>query len=420
MWFLPQTLPQEFSLWQTSKKWFQFFKKNFEKMKYRFFVGTKELQLQKKLVTMNVKIYRRDYVNKHGMSPLYLLITSKGKRIRERLGIEVRPQDWDHKNGRLKKTAENAVEYNLIIDNVLKKITHIRTEYHLTDKALTLEKLVEEYNNASSSFCFVAFMEKYVEQQNIKPGSLRKEKSRIAKIKRFEKEIPFSQITIEWVERYIAYMSAQCKNNPNTIDSNLKTLKKYLRMAQKYGIRLNIDIDDIQTRTHRSNRVNLSFTELDKLKDFYFSSYINPRLKLPLGYFLFSCYTGLRINEVKKLKRQGIGRTITFTSDKTGKTNTIPVNNSARSFVEHYPDLFVKWISEQKMNDYIREAVNIVGIRKHVSFHTARHTFATNFLRKGGKVEDLQKLLDHSDISTTMIYVHIVDKEQINVSILDD
>ena len=389
-------------------------------MKHQFFVGTKELQLQKKLVTMNVKVYRRDYVNKHGLSPIYLIITSQGKRIRERLGVEVRPEDWDEKNSRLKKSAENAVEYNLIIDNVLKKITNIRTEYHLTDKALTLEKLVQEYNNASSNFCFVAFMEKYVNEQNIKAGSLRKEKSRIAKIKRFQKEIPFSQITIEWVERYKSYMAKECKNNANTIDSNLKTLKKYLHMAEKYGIRLNIDTDDIKTRTHRSNRVNLSFPELDKLKDFYFSSYINPRLKLPLGYFLFSCYTGLRINEVKKLKRESVGKTITFTSDKTGKTNTIPVNNSARSFVEHYPDLFIKWISEQKMNDYIREAVNIVGINKRVSFHTARHTFATNFLRKGGKVEDLQKLLDHSDISTTMVYVHIIETEQINTCILDD
>ncbi|MFK8298008.1 tyrosine-type recombinase/integrase [Capnocytophaga cynodegmi] len=389
-------------------------------MKHQFFVGTKELQLQKKLVTMNVKVYRRDYVNKHGLSPIYLLITSQGKRIRQRLPIEVRPEDWDEKRGRFKKSAENAVGYNIAIENEIAKIKDVRLEYYIHNKELTLEQLVQEYNNASSNFCFVAFMEKYVNEQNIKPGSLRKEKSRIAKIKRFQKEIPFSQINIEWVERYKVYMAKECGNNANTIDSNLKTLKKYLYMAEKYGIRLNIDIDDIKTRTHRSNRVNLSFTELDKLKDFYFSSYINPRLKLPLGYFLFSCYTGLRINEVKKLKRDDIGKTITFTSDKTGKTNTIPVNNSARSFVEHYPNLFIKWISEQKMNDYIREAINIVDIRKRVSFHTARHTFATNFLRKGGKVEDLQKLLDHSDISTTMVYVHIIETEQINTCILDD
>ncbi|MDT9499105.1 site-specific integrase [Capnocytophaga canimorsus] len=389
-------------------------------MKHQFFVGTKELQLQKKLVTMNVKVYRRDYVNKHGLSPIYLLITSQGKRIRQRLPIEVRPEDWDEKKGRFKKSAENAVGYNIAIENEIAKIKDVRLVYYISNKELTLEQLVQEYNNASSNYCFVAFMEKYVEQQNIKPGSLRKEKSRIAKIKRFQKEIPFSQITIEWIERYIAYMAIECKNNPNTIDSNIRTVKKYLHMAERYGIHLNINLSLIQTRTYRSNRINLNFTELDKLKDFYFSSYINPRLKLPLGYFLFSCYTGLRINEIKKLKRQGIGKTITFTSDKTGKTNTIPVNNSARSFVEHYPDLFVKWISDQKMNDYIREAVNFVGIRKRVSFHTARHTFATNFLRKGGKVEDLQKLLDHSDISTTMIYVHIIETEQINTYILDD
>lgn len=388
-------------------------------MKQPFFVDIRELQLTKKVVTMNVKVYRRDYVNKHGLSPIYLLITSQGKRIRQKLALEVRPADWDEKNSRVKKSDPDAITKNLIIDNELGKIKDIRLEYHLNNKDLTLERLTDEYNNASSSTCFVAFMERFVEEQDIKSGSYRKEKSRIAKIKRFQEMIPFSEIDIAWIESYKSYMAKVCKNNPNTIDSNLKTIKKYLNKAEKYGIRLAIDVDDIKTRTHRSNRTNLSFDELDKLKGFYFSDFISERLKLPLGYFLFSCYTGLRINEVKKLTRDSIGRTITFTSDKTDKTNTIPLNNTARSFVEHYGDLFSKWISEQKMNDYIREAVNIVGIRKKVSFHTARHTFATNYLRKGGKVEDLQKLLDHSKIDTTMIYVHIVEKEDINVHLLD-
>ncbi|MDO5607990.1 MAG: tyrosine-type recombinase/integrase, partial [Capnocytophaga sp.] len=273
---------------------------------------------------------------------------------------------------------------------------------------------------ASSSTDFIVFMENALKVQTLKPGSYRKEKSRIAKLKRFQSEILFSEITSEWIGRLRSYMEKTCGNNANTIDSNLKTVKKYLKLTQKYGIRLQIDLDDIKMRTHRSNRTNLNFKELEKLKKYYYSEFISDRIKLPLGYFLFSCYSGLRINEVKKLRRTDIGSTITFTSDKTGKINTIPLGKTAREFVAGYPDLFDKFISDQKTNAYVREAALFVGIRKHVTFHTARHTFATNFLRRGGKVEELQKLLDHSDIATTMIYVHIVSKEQIDVSILDD
>lgn len=390
-------------------------------MNQKFFVSNSGLLTNKKIVTMNVKLYLREYVNKNGKSPIYLVVTSQGKRIRQSLGIEVAPKDWDTQTSRVKKSDPDALELNLIIDNKIKKITEVRTQYHLSDRTLTLDKLSDELQNAAASSDFVAFMEKNIQNQIFKDGSLRKERSRLEKIKKFQNPIPFNQIDLRWIDKYKFFMASVCKNNPNTIDSNLKTIKKYLRLAKKYGIRFDLDLDDIKTSTHKSNRTNLTIEELNKLKNFYFSEYISERLKLPLGYFLFSCYTGLRLNEVKKLTRSTIGNIITFTSDKTSKTNTIPINKTALSFVENEPNLFVKWISDPKMNDYIREAVKFVGIRKKVSFHTARHTFATNYLRKGGKVEHLQKLLDHSDISTTMIYVHIVDKENIkDVFLLDD
>ena len=65
------------------------------------------------------------------------------------------------------------------------------------------------------------------------------------------------------------------------------------------------------------------------------------------------------------------------------------------------------------MNKALKEIANICSIKKKVHFHVARHSFATNFLRKGGKIEDLQVIMDHSDIQTTMVYVHIVRAESV-------
>ncbi|MDO5607991.1 MAG: Arm DNA-binding domain-containing protein, partial [Capnocytophaga sp.] len=86
---------------------------------------------------MNVKVVPRNYVDKQGMSTLYLVITSQGKRVRQNLNIKVNPAEWDNHRQRLRKSAVSAVETNLLIDNAVKKITDIRTEYYLSDRDLT-------------------------------------------------------------------------------------------------------------------------------------------------------------------------------------------------------------------------------------------------------------------------------------------
>ncbi|WP_278035921.1 tyrosine-type recombinase/integrase [Flavobacterium nitratireducens] len=87
------------------------------------------------------------------------------------------------------------------------------------------------------------------------------------------------------------------------------------------------------------------------------------------------------------------------------------MNIKAREIVEHEPLLFEKKYADQHINDELKKIMLILKIHKKVTFHVARHTFATSFLRAGGQVEKLQKLLGHSDISQTMIYVHIVQAD---------
>lgn len=385
--------------------------------KYQFIVST--VDFSKKKTIVNISFYLNEYVTKAGYATVMMLITSAGKRKRLPLPFQVQVKYWDKAKKRLKKNAPEAQVINLILDQEEAKITQIRQQFYLQDKDLTLDRLIYEYQHNQAQVDFVEFMKEHLPKQKIKPGSYRKEESRIRKFEKFRPKLLFSEITLELIDEYIAYMANTCKNNENTIDSNLRTLKKYLNLAKKQKIHFDLEVSDIRTKTIKGNRTNLSLEEVLRLLDFYNSRYISEKLRLPLGYFLFCCYTGIRLNEVKKLTREDIGHTITFVSDKTGKMQTNPVPKMAREVVEAYPLLFTEWISDQRMNDYIREACRFVGIRKHVSFHTSRHTFSTNFLRCGGKVEELQKLLAHSDISTTMIYAHIVETEFIDVSILD-
>lgn len=125
----------------------------------------------------------------------------------------------------------------------------------------------------------------------------------------------------------------------------------------------------------------------------------------------------MRISDLKKLTREQIFTGILeFIPVKTELSkpymHRVRVNNKALSIVEQVPDLFNKWIAEQNINEVIKRVTQKLNIKKEVSLHVGRHTFATNYLRAGGKVEQLQKLLNHTSIKETMIYVHMVEAEE--------
>ena len=195
-----------------------------------------------------------------------------------------------------------------------------------------------------------------------------------------------------------------------------------MRLAKKYGIFLNIDIDDIKPGSTSGNRINLDLTEVAKLKAYYNTDFIKDNHRLALGYFLFSCYTSIRISDIRKIKREDLAKeAISFVTTKTQKAHSIRLNKTAREIVAGNQALFINWLTDQYINRELKEVANVCGIKKKMHFHVARHSFATNFLRKGGKVEDLQIIMDHSDISTTMEYVHIVKAECMeSMFLLDD
>ncbi|MDO4763533.1 MAG: tyrosine-type recombinase/integrase, partial [Flavobacteriaceae bacterium] len=224
-----------------------------------------------------------------------------------------------------------------------------------------------------------------------------------------------------FIQKYRKYLASKLGNQEVTIDSNIKVIKHYIKLAKKKGLIINIDIEQIKIRQHRSHRVNLSLAEVDRMKEYYFSKFIKESHKKTLGYFLFNCMTGLRINDLLKLKREQLTEDFfNFWNQKSKKQQILMTNETCKKILAHDEKLFVEKITPKTINETIKEIAVFLGIRKHLTCHIARHTFATNYLRKGGKVEDLRILLAHSDIKTTMVYVHIVESDTIKTMTLLD
>ena len=139
--------------------------------------------------------------------------------------------------------------------------------------------------------------------------------------------------------------------------------------------------------------------------------------------YLFMCYCGLRISDVKGLRwadlnTSGEQWTIAIRQQKTQAPLYIPLSDKAREYLPAQGDapadshIFADMVTEPAMNRTLKGWAKRAGITKAVTLHTARHTYATMLLTKGADLYTVSKLLGHSEVATTQIYAKIVDSKK--------
>lgn len=165
-------------------------------------------------------------------------------------------------------------------------------------------------------------------------------------------------------------------------------------------------------------KINRDFLTLDELK----AMIDTPKQERTRKPFLFSCFTGLRFGDVIGLTwgnvvKDGVTVKVCVTAQKTGKQVIVPVPNiddilPNRGNAGDDDFVFERW-SNKGINYSVGEWAKAAGIMgKKVTFHTARHTYATMLLTKGADLYTVSKLLGHAEIRTTQIYAEIIDKKK--------
>ncbi len=175
-----------------------------------------------------------------------------------------------------------------------------------------------------------------------------------------------------------------------------------------------------QDKTHRT------FLTKEELKAMEQTLMSLERLEKVKDIFIFSCYTGLAYIDIEKLTTENIvvgidGQKWIYTfRTKTGNKSNIPLLPAAIAIIEKYQN-YPESISKQKLlptitniktNAYLKEIADLCGIKKHLTFHMARHTFATTItLNNGVPIETVSKMLGHSKITTTQIYAKVLENK---------
>ncbi len=244
----------------------------------------------------------------------------------------------------------------------------------------------------------------------------------LGKLKRYKKDLMLSEVDLKFLEDFQKHLYNKLKNKPNTVYNAMKTLKIYIRKAVQMKLITENPFDLFKLKIVRNMPVFLTEEERDLLIKTYYSPTTKQTQKNVLRWFIFSCFTGLRISDVRAVKLDEIYNGIlSFTPIKTINVNNMRVNMPlSRMALEMIKEegsktqLIFNCYAEPVMRRYLAEVIKKVGITKEITYHSSRHTFATAFLKTcthSNGLLILQKLLGHAKINSTMIYTHVLTKD---------
>ncbi|MEI9918928.1 MAG: site-specific integrase [Bacteroidota bacterium] len=236
-------------------------------------------------------------------------------------------------------------------------------------------------------------------------------------------DIDVSELKYEFIADYEFWLKSVRNCDHNTSMRYLSNFKKIVHICIKNGWLNRDPFVGFKLAKREIEKTFLVEEELNRIINKEFPMY---RTRQVRDIFIFCCYTGLAYADVEKLTREEItigidGEKWIWTSrQKTDSATRVPLLPPALEILDRYkedPQCVVKGrllpvLSNQKMNSYLKEIADACGITKKMTFHTARHTFATTVtLTNGVPIETVSKMLGHRNLKTTQHYAKILDKK---------
>ncbi|MCR9064450.1 MAG: site-specific integrase [Cytophagales bacterium] len=378
--------------------------------------------------------YNKQRIKEDGTATLYITIVFERKKKPINLNFSWPVDKIDEENQVLlprKRSDKECDDLNIFVKRELGKINEIFRTARLGSRKLTIDIILKEYENYASKDDFIAYAFTQIEER-INTGIIRAStgkthKNSIATLTAFKKKIPFSDINVKLFESYKAFMYNKMNYDSDTAHTKLKNIRTYLNLARKDGFIFEYPFGDFKMPKTEARIEFLKEDEVQLLKRFFRSGYLTPgtNKEKSLRAFLFICYTGLRVSDIYSLTHRDLkNETLGFVPRKNTADNqlevVIPLHPEAVSLINTKKGPLFIMPPEAKFRESLHWIRNHLQIKSKISPHIGRHTFATRFLNAGGRLEVLQKLLGHTDIKTTMIYVHVTLQDKVDqVNLLD-
>ena len=379
---------------------------------------------------------KRVKVDINNKANIYLRITVNSRRAEFSIQRKIHIDKWNSNLNRVKGYSKEAQEINQYIDLISNKINKIHQ--HLIDKEKIfsavqirdiylgkgqnlkmLLKIFQDHNNQ---------IEKLV-GKDFAAGTVlryRTAKSHVEEYIKYEynlNDIPVNDVDHKFITGFEYYLKTERNCAHNTAIKYITNFKKIIRIAYANDW---ITKDPFFNWKARLKTVVREYLSEDEIQELVKKEFKLPRLDQVKDIFLFSCFTGLAYADVKKLTKNSIvigidgNKWINTKRTKTNTVSNIPLLPVSIAIIEKYVNhkeikdfpKILPVLSNQKMNAYLKEIADVCGISKNLTFHLARHTFATTVtLTNGVPIESVSKMLGHKSLKTTQHYAKILDRK---------
>ncbi|MDH6310260.1 site-specific recombinase XerD [Dysgonomonas sp. PFB1-18] len=383
--------------------------------------------------TFNILFYvKRNAVKANGKMPIMGRITVNGEAVQFGAKTEVNPKIWDTKSGKAVGKTQEVIELNGILESIKATMTKIYRELQERETTVSPERikniffgveikqqmlldLFKKHNDDVERLVGISKSKATYQKYEV----TRKHLTNFIKEKYNRSDVGLKEIDYLFITDFEVYLQTTCGCSSNTTAKFMQFFKRIVIIAKNNDWIKADPFVNYKIRIKKVDRGYLTQEEVESIMEKRFST---KRLEHVRDIFVFSCFCGLAYIDVKKLRKENIRTSfdgnlwIIGKREKTDVTFSIPLLDIPKRILEKYegtlPDNRILPVpSNQKMNAYLKEIGTLCGIDKEISFHLARHTFATLTLSKGVSIESVSKMLGHTNIRTTQIYARITDSK---------
>ena len=379
------------------------------------------------MVSYSVKLKcNSDRIQTNGNAALFLSVIINREVKRIPLNLSWPAHLVDNKAGVMhprQKRDPDFSDYQLIITNELQKINEIFKVYRIQDKVLTMDMFEEEVKNIDRRRDFLVYMEDKITSRFTSKQISRRTKlnslGTLNRLKKFKGTVPFHATDRKLLQKFKTHLLHIHKNDDATVWTRLKDVKTYLHLALEDGISMNQDFEHFVNKPPMPSITYLEEDEIHRLTALFLSNSLDTVRQQTLRAFLFSCFTSLRVSDVYRaewgwLQFNNELQFLPWKNRRFKREVNIPLSTIARNFIEKRTGKFFNLPAEQEMNRSLKDIACMQGIniKKRLTFHVARHTFGTHYYRQTKDVVALQKIMGHSKVTTTMVYVHVNEQDK--------
>ncbi|NSW46444.1 MAG: site-specific integrase [Bacteroidales bacterium] len=370
-------------------------------------------------------IIRKDRMSPQGLAPVLLRIIINRVVRYYHLHIYIHPSLFDEVKQRIKGNSEEVLKWNYLIGESVRKAENYLFECLKEQKSPTFEEftLIFEEKRLRDKNSLFDFMQHYINinKHTYSPKTIRKYQSELNKLAKFKPVIRFSDVNELFIRSYDRYMRETLGNKTNTVAKSMTFLKSVCQLAVYEGILTKNPFVGYKIKRVPGERETLNEEELKRLIYIFYCPEeftITKNEHYCLFYFLFSCFTGLRFGDLEKLTKQHIKDDyIELIQGKTKYKVVIPLSRPAKdllNLIDNLNDIhpsvpIFKLFSNAATNRLLKKIAILANIKKRLTFHVARHTFATISISLNIPLYVVKDMLGHQDIKTTQIYAKVTE-----------